>query len=230
MPYSQLSLPVLLRDEATMDNYLPGPGNEAAVAALAGMLDGSGESTVMLHGPSGSGKSHLLQACCHRLQDEALYLPLGELKGYPADQVLENVQGRRLLCVDDLQAIAGDPDWERALFNCFNRARVSGQAMLFAADAPPRQLPIALADLRSRLSWAVVFQLPGVDDARRVAILQFRAQRRGLQLPEEVAVYLVSRAPRAMGALLHCLDRLDRASLARQRHLSIPFVKETLDL
>jgi DnaA family protein len=88
---------------------------------------------------------------------------------------------------------------------------------------------VDLADLRSRLSWGIVYQLAQVDDEEKAAILQFRASRRGLQLPAEVARYIVNRAPRAMQSLLDLLDVLDKTSLAQQRALSIPFVKQVLD-
>jgi DnaA family protein len=85
-----------------------------------------------------------------------------------------------------------------------------------------------LADLRSRLSWGIVYQLEAVDDEDKTSILQFRAMRRGLALSPGVASYIVSRAPRALDQLLEVLDQLDQASLAQQRALSIPFVKQAL--
>ena len=228
MQHLQIPLPVQLRDDATMDNFLPGVGDEAALAALGDLLAGHGEPVILLHGAPGSGKSHLLQASCHSAGGRGLYLPLGELANYPADQVLEGIDGMQLVCLDDLQAVLGNAGWETALFNLYNRARESGQALLLAADAPPRRLPVGLADLQSRLSWAVVFHLAAIDDERRSAILQFRARRRGLTFPADVAGYIVSRAPRGMDSLLANLELLDRASLAQQRQLSIPFVKQTL--
>ena len=97
-----------------------------------------------------------------------------------------------------------------------------------SGDAAPRALVVNLPDLRSRLSWAVVYQLVAGDDEEKSAILQFRAMRRGLSLAPGVASYIVSRAPRAMEQLLAVLDQLDEASLAEQRALSIPFVKQAL--
>lgn len=228
MQQHQLTLPVQLRDEATMDNFLPGAGNEPALAALGDLLAGQGEPAILLHGGAGSGKSHLLQACCHEAGAGALYLPLAELSAFPPSEVLEGIDHIGLLCIDDLQAVLGRTDWEAGLFSLYNRARGSGQTLLMAADAPPRQLRVQLPDLRSRLSWALVFQLAAADDEHRAAILQFRARRRGLELPPDVASYIISRAPRGMDALLAKLDALDRASLAQQRHLSIPFVRQTL--
>jgi DnaA family protein len=85
-----------------------------------------------------------------------------------------------------------------------------------------------LSDLASRLSWAVVFQLAAPGDPDKLAILQFRAQRRGLHLEDEAARYILSRAPRAMSALMDLLERLDRDSMALQRTLTIPFIKARL--
>jgi len=169
-----------------------------------------------------------LQASCHVEPAEALYLPLAELRQYPAQDVLQGVELLDRVCIDDIHAVLGDADWELALFNLYNRARQQGCRMVVAGDAAPRALAVNLADLRSRLSWGIVYQLAQVDDDDKAAILQFRAARRGLSLSPGVATYIVSRAPRAMEQLLEVLDLLDKASLARQRALSIPFVKEAL--
>ena len=225
----QIPLPVHLRDEATLENYLPEGGGAGLLGALGQLLESDGEQVIVLHGGAGSGKSHLLQACCHLAGARAMYLPLEELGEYPPDEVLAGAQALPLVCLDDLQAVLGDAAWERALFNLYNDSRGRGNALLFAADSAPRNLSISLPDLQSRLSWGVVYHLCAPDDARRMEILQFRARQRGLSMSDEVAAFLVNRAPRSMDALLNLLDRLDRASLAQQRGLSIPFVKQILD-
>ena len=78
------------------------------------------------------------------------------------------------------------------------------------------------------MSWGIVFQLTQPDDEFRSEILRFRAERRGLVLPEELVSYIFHRAPRSLDRLLELLDQLDRASLAEKRALSIPFVKQLL--
>lgn len=230
LPQQQLTLPVNLRDEATLGNFLPQPGSEALMGALQQQLAAGGESVIYLHGGEGSGKSHLLQAACHRAGSGALYLPLADLVEYSPEEVLAGVAEMRLICLDDLDAIAGNKTWEMALFSLYNRARETGASLLLAAASAPRVIALQLEDLRSRLSWGVVYHLPPCDDGRKVAILQYRARRRGLTLPDEVASYLVSRAPRSLDTLLQLLDRLDQASLEHKRALSIPFIKQTLGL
>ncbi|MCB1845146.1 MAG: DnaA regulatory inactivator Hda, partial [Halioglobus sp.] len=130
---------------------------------------------------------------------------------------------------DDLQAVRGNRSWEEALFHLCNRARAQDCCLVVAADAPPRALGLQLADLQSRLSAGLVFQLGRADDRTKAEILQFRAQRRGLTLADDAARFIVARAPRSLDQLLALLDRLDHASLAAQRGLSIPFVKSVLD-
>ena len=224
----QLSLEVRLRDDATLDNFLALPKTQQLMGALQTQLDPDGESAIYLYGPAGTGKSHLLQASCHEPGVETIYLPLSDLRQYAALDVLQGVGNADRVCIDDIHVVLGDVHWEQALFNLYNEARQRGCRLIVAADAAPRALTVNLADLRSRLSWGIVYQLAQPEDHDKEAILQFRASRRGLTLPSSVASYIVSRAPRAMDQLLQVLETLDKASLAEKRALSIPFVKEAL--
>ena len=224
----QLPLEVQLRDDATLDNFLASPAVQPLIHALQRQLEPAGEDLIFLHGATGSGKSHLLQASCHLAAANALYLPLADLGAYAPDEVLHGVETLSLVCLDDVDSVLGDDNWELALFNLYNRALQHQCKLLLAGNAAPRALAVELPDLRSRLSWGIVYQLPQASDEEKAAILSFRAARRGLQLPAEVANYVVSRAPRAMQQLLELLDTLDKTSLAEQRALSIPFVKQTL--
>lgn len=225
----QLPLPVQLRDEATFENFLPAPATLPLVAALQAQAAGSGESMIYIYGPEGVGKSHLLQAGCHLAgAGGALYLPLGELADHGPDEVVQGVEELDLVCLDDVDRVLGRADWELALFHLCNRARQRGCALLVAGNAAPRALGVDLPDLRSRLAWGIVYQLAQAGDEEKIAILQFRARRRGLSLSREVCSYLVSRSARDMEALLTLLAILDKASLVQQRALSIPFVKAVL--
>lgn len=224
----QLSLEVRLRDDATLNNFLALPKMQPLVAALQGQMDPAGESVIYLYGPAGVGKSHLLQASCHEAGVEAIYLPLSDLRQYRAQDLLQGVERLDRICIDDIHVVLGDANWEQALFNLYNDARQRGCRLIVSGDAAPRALAVNLEDLRSRLSWGIVYQLTPQEDEDKEAILQFRASRRGLSLTPGVAAYIVSRAPRAMDQLLQVLETLDKASLTEKRALSIPFVKEAL--
>lgn len=226
---AQLPLGVGLRDDATFANFHPGP-NASLVDRLMHQLDDGGEPFLYVWGGAGTGRSHLLQAACHAASDRdrrALYLPLAELGHFPP-LMLEEVERLDLVAIDDLERVMGRKRWEEALFHAFNRLRDAGKRLLIAAEAPPRQLSVKLPDLASRLTWGMTFHLRGLDDAGRLAALQLRARGRGMQLPDEVARYILHRGPRRLDALFETLEALDRASLSAQRKLTIPFVKQAL--
>jgi DnaA family protein len=226
---TQLPLAVHLRDEATLENFLFPEALLPLRISLENQQEPEGEPGIYLHGRPGSGRSHLLQAACNAYDGgEALYLPLDQLCELAAEEVLADIEDLALICLDNLDAIAGRPDWEEALFHLLNRARMSHCRLLFGAASAPRQLGIQLADLESRLCWAVVFQLPEPADADKLRILQFRASRRGMTLSDEAAQYIFNRASRSLSELIGLLEQLDHASMVAQRQLSIPFIRDAL--
>jgi DnaA-homolog protein len=227
-PARQLALNVQLRDDATLENYYSLPGQQVLMGALEQQLRPEGEFILFLHGAPDTGKTHLLQAACHMAEGGAMYLPLAELVDQEPASVLQGMECLQLICLDDLQAVAGHPDWELALFNFYNEAREQGCRLLVAADRAPRQLALGLADLASRLGWGIVFQMSRATDAQRQEMLCFRAGLRGLALSPEVAAYIMARSSRSLGDLLAVLEILDKASLEEKRALSIPFVKNAL--
>lgn len=228
----QLPLGVRLRDDATFANYYPG-ANAAALGYVERLCEadaGWAESLIYLWGGAGVGRTHLLQAACLRFEqlgEPAVYLPLAELVAH-GPNMLDNLEQFELVCLDDLDAVAGLSDWEEALFHLFNRLRDSGRRLLLAASRSPRELPVKLADLQSRLTLALVFQLQSLSDEDKLRALQLRASRRGLHLSDEVGRFILTRGERSMSALFELLERLDQASLQAQRKLTIPFLKEIL--
>src|SRR5690554_2741388 len=121
----QLPLGVKLRDEATFDNYHSGPNAAvlAAVQALADPQQDPVERCVYIWGAPDSGRSHLLQAACHRMAEVgalAMYLPLREVMDH-GPQLLDGMEEVDLLCLDDLEVLAGQADWEEALFHIYNQ-------------------------------------------------------------------------------------------------------------
>ena len=188
------------------------------------------EPYLYLFGAPGCGRTHLLQALCHqasRAGQPSLYLPLAERHQFTPD-ILTGVHQLNLVAMDDLHLIATDASWEGALFTAFNRLKESGSCLVVTAPMPPRDLPLHLPDLKSRLNSGLSFQIQSLTDAEKCAMLTLRAQQRGIKLPAEVANYILRHANREMRALMQTLDKLDANSLIHQRKLSIPLVKATL--
>ncbi|HEY0960971.1 MAG TPA: DnaA regulatory inactivator Hda [Pseudomonadales bacterium] len=211
-----------LRTEVMFDNFVCTEANAALLHFLRGFAM-SPERLAYLHGAAGSGKTHLLQALCHQ-EEQAVYLPLTQLRGHGAS-TLDGLDAFPLLVVDDLHVIAGDSEWEQGLFALFNAVQGGSGRLVFAADRPAAQLPLQLADLRSRLQLCVAFEVKEPDDAGKAEVLRRHAAQRGLELRDEAAQYILQHSARGMQALLDVLDVLDRQSLAEQRKLTLPFIK-----
>lgn len=220
-------LPLALRwpRRQRFEHFHPGE-NAAALAAVQTLASEISASWIYLHGPSGCGRSHLLMAACQASASRVQYLPLAKLED-PA-VAIRGVAGGELLALDDLGVIAGNQDAEHALFDLYNRARAEGSGLLFAADAAPSELGLELPDLRSRLAACTRFALKPLSDDERRLVLKSRAASRGIALEDAVLDWLFSRYARDLGALLDLLDRLDVASLAAQRRITVPFLRSVL--
>ena len=240
MPVSspgQLTLGVTLDDNATFENFLVAERNQQVFSCLSvdslsvdSLSDSTRQQFVAIWGGHNSGLTHLLQAACHQraLQHRsALYLPLRD-KANLHPEMLEGANTLALVCVDNVELLAGDPVWEAALFTAFNSIKDSPAQLLLAATSPPASLPINLPDLHSRLQSCLVFQVSELNDLEKMQALQLRAKNRGMLLSDPVADYILQRADRSLRALMQILDKLDESSLTQQRRLTIPLVKSTL--
>ena len=228
----QLPLPIHQSDDETLENFYA-ENNLLLLNSLQKNFLQLHQQFFYLWGNKGSGKSHLLKGVCqHYLaqQRPALYVPLNKAQ-YFSPAVLENLEQQALVCLDDLQAVIGNAEWEVAIFDLINRVRETGRTLLImSADQSPVNLPVQLPDLASRLTWGEVYQLAPLNDKQKIDVLQKAAYQRGIELPDETANFLFKRLERDMKTLFNALEKLDQASLQAQRKLTIPFVKEILSL
>jgi DnaA family protein len=225
---AQLPLALSLDSHAVFETFVEGP-NGAALAHVRALASGAGRGTVWLGGPRASGKSHALQAACSAAGREgkrAMYLPLAAPEVVP--DLLANLEELEFLALDDLQCVAGRPVWETRLFQVLNGFLSGERGLLLAASAAPGAAGFLLPDLASRAAGAAVYRLQRLDEAQQVEALLRHASHRGLELDRSAARFLQARVPRDMGVLCAWLQRLDRASLAAQRRLTIPFIRELL--
>lgn len=226
----QLALGLKLRDSSVFASYFAGR-NQATVDALRAAKIGAPPTCLFLHGPSGCGKTHLLQALCADVSQQGCsvaYLPLADVLPL-GPELLSGCEEIACVCVDDIEVIAAQPAWEQALFRLHQQLDERQGRLVVASSRPPAASGIELADLRSRLGGGLVLSLQPLDESGQIAALQLRAQIRGFDLPLDTAQYLLRRLPRDMASLCAFLDELDEASLAAQRRLTVPFVREIVD-
>jgi DnaA family protein len=223
-------LPLALRFPA--DQRFAGfVGEEAQVAWLCSVARGERDDWALVSGPSGCGKTHLLLATASAASERGArvaYLPLATARG-TLRALLAAQEQADLVALDGLDAIAGEREDEIALFDFHNRARAAGTTLLYAARALPSAMPLTLPDLRSRLAQCTQIALSTLPEAERREVLVRRAEARGLQLDESVLDHLFRHYGRDLGTLTALLDRLDRASLAAQRRITVPFLRGVLE-
>lgn len=224
---TQLPLGLSIRPRVDFGHFIIGRNGEAV-----SRLRSEHDPFIYLWGDSGSGKSHLLQAACEQTQVNAgqpAYIPFKSEHGLQPE-MLEGLELFSLVCLDDLHVLAGKPAWELAIFNLFNQLRERGARLVIACDRPPGQLSLQLPDLASRLTWGPCYHLFPLNDDERLELLLTRAESRGMSMSVDTARFLLQRTPRDIHFLTILIDRLDKASLAAQRKLTIPFVREALKL
>lgn len=224
-------LPLALR-------YTPDQRFETFIAAPVGALQqlrrlGASPQAdwLYLSGASGSGKTHLCIALCaasEQIGRRAAYVPMAAARGR-AREALDALEGMDVIAVDGLEAIAGSTHDEVALFDFHNRARAASQNVVYTASVAPEALSMTLPDLRSRLSQCTRIVLPSLDDEGRRALLRDRARRRGLVMEEAALDWMLIHCERDPATLTALLDRLDRESLAAQRRITVPFLRQVME-
>jgi DnaA family protein len=201
----QLLLDIQPAPAPTLDNYVTGR-NAEALYSLRQTATGRGEVRfIYLWGAGGSGKSHLLAACAG----------------------LAREHGVAMVTADDVHQYPGEA--QIALFNTYNRLRESGGVLVAAGDAAPMQMALR-DDLATRLSWGLVYQLQPLSDEEKAQALSAHAAERGMKLPEEVVDYCLRHLRRDLRTLMATLDALDEWSLTAKRPVTLPLLRQLLQL
>ena len=217
---SQLTLNIRLRDDATFENF---------IGSAAARIQGK-ERLHYIWGPAGSGKSHLLQALCHQVNSEngdSIYLENLKLN---SAEIVQSLESFSLVCLDNIDEILGDEEWELAMFHLMNSVKDGAARLIVSASVPAAKLICNLPDLASRLKAAVAVETGTPGDEEKLIMLKKRANNRGFELNDEVARFILGRAPRNMRHLIELLGRLEVETLKQQKMVTIPFVKKTLQL
>ena len=212
----QLILDLLPETPPRLDNFVSGGNAEALTGLAAWFAPDNREPSLFLWGEAGAGKTHLLRASDACFRDALTDPDLAETDDLNPFHAVDNVEAL---------SEAG----QIALFNLFNRLRASGGRLLTAASLPPRQLALR-EDLRTRLGSGLIYRLHALTDGEKIEALMAQAAGRGLRLPPAAFDYILARAPRDMRSLSAFLAALDRYSLEQQRAITMPLLREVLQI
>lgn len=217
----QLVLEIAPPPPATFDNFVIG-SNRELIQALRELAEGRfRERVTYIWGESGAGKTHLLEAVGKAAA--------GKLAGGTIVAAPDNVPdapGEKTLVV--LAGVASlDENGQARLFNLINT--LGDSALLVSGPSAPRDLQMR-RDLATRLGSGLIYQVHALTDAEKHEALNAHARSRGFGLTDEVAGYLLRHARRDMASLIAMLDALDRYSLETGRTITVPLLKEALNL
>jgi DnaA family protein len=203
--------------------------NPKALRAVEALCDAKAADSLYLWGKS-CGKTHLLLAALDAVErrgEAAVYLPMHEIVAL-SPACLDDFVAGDLVCIDDIEQIAGKPAWEEALFHLYNRTRDRNGRLLLSGNTSLSRLGIRLPDLQSRLSWGASYRLHQLDDEGRRELLLQLSRERGMEMTGDAVDYLLRRYSRDIRALVALMDELDRRSLSAKQKLTIPFLRQSL--
>ncbi|MBX2869356.1 MAG: DnaA regulatory inactivator Hda [Acidiferrobacterales bacterium] len=233
----QTLIPVQAENELTFSNFIVGE-NGGLLKQLNDLVDALIETNeaaetapgiIYLWAESGAGKTHLLHGVCDQARTHNLPCQFLSLSDADIETVLnDQVANGHLFCVDNLQVITAAKNLEVAFLSFYERVKSAGGYMIAAARKPPGESGFLLADLVSRLRAGSVWRVSAMSDGDKHIALQQRAEVRGFRLNDQVIDFVMSHFARDTVSLFALLDRLDRASLAHQRKITVPFIKEVI--
>lgn len=224
----QLPLQFEFQSNQNFSAFYPG-SNEEVITHLQQLFINK-EQQMFLWGESGTGKSHLLQAVCqeaNKLNKTSFYFSL-DSKALPVPSLLDGLENIDLVCFDNIEQIIGQAAWELAFFNFFNLHRDNGNQLILSAPCPPKYLAIQLPDLKTRMSWGLTLKLKPLTDERLLNALIYKADVLGFEIPVNVGKFLIRHYASDLPSIWDLLNKIEQATLAEQRKLTIPFLKKIM--
>lgn len=229
----QLLLPVSINTSQTFMSFVePEQNQNILINDLQRGISDSQFSGHFIAGTDAVGKSHLLTACCNYANEigkTSILIPAEQVLP-SSSEVINGLENVDVVCIDDFHLLVGKADWEVAIFNLFNALQANNASIIFTANDTPKNLKIKLPDLNSRLDWCTLFQLGGLTEDEKVKALIQHAHIVGFELSEEVAKFMLNRLPRKMTFLMQALNTLAKQSIEQKRLVTVPFVKDVLEI
>ena len=221
----QLIFPWIKKSRATLDHFYLDDLNLYAKDVLLKQDD------LFLYGIAGTGKSFLLQSLCNYYTDNkktSLYIPLNEVKEYESN-FMDSLEELDLICIDEVDSIAGDDNWEVAIFNLINNCLITKCRLIFCSRLNPSSINFNLKDLFSRIKRIDHVELFPVREHNLRDALKFITNLRSLEMGDSEIDYLMTHSTRSVTNILEIIEELDQLSLKLKRRITIPLIKELIE-
>ena len=228
----QLIFPFQINQKASFDSFFCSPDNQNLMTRLADIVSSPDTSELIIHGEEGSGKSFLMQAICNELssaEKQFAFIPMKKAFNMGVE-IFQNLGSLDAVCIDDLQLILANQDWETALFNLINECQQSNcSLMLSLGGTQPLDESVILPDLLSRIKRMEFIALHAVQDEFFNQAIYFVAQQLDIKIEEAELEFLLKHQTRIFSLLVENIITLDNQAASLKRKITIPLIKETLN-
>jgi len=223
---NQLGLPFALNAKMLWRNF-SGDKNQQIIEFLTSLFDQSSASVVYIYGDKSNGKTHLLQGCTFEVLERSLAVVYLDFAQEMPDGILNGLEDNDWVCIDNVDFL--DENQQQELFDLYNRATHTSVKLIVSGSVLPGELTL-LKDLKTRLSLATIFCLESLDDKSKKDIIQKQMNERNLKIDHKIYDYLFKYHSRDLTDLLSAINQLDKASLQQKNNITIPLVKQVLDI
>lgn len=197
-----------LTDEDTFDSFIVGASNKFAYAAANAVANDPGEkyNPLFIHGNSGLGKTHLLNAIAHQVKlthpeanivytrGESFTNELVKYIGQKSTEAFhDKYRNADILLVDDVQFIAGKDSTQEEFFHTFNALYQAGNQIVLTSDRPPKEIALLEDRLRNRFEWGLMADIQSPDLETRMAIIKRKAEVLNFDLPDDIVQYIAEK-------------------------------------
>ena len=229
----QLIFPFQINQKASFDSFFCSPDNQNLMTRLADIVSSPDTSELIIHGEEGSGKSFLMQAICNELssaEKQFAFIPMKKAFNMGVE-IFQNLGSLDAVCIDDLQLILANQDWETALFNLINECQQSNcSLMLSLGGTQPLGESVVLPDLLSRIKRMEFVALNAVQDESFNQAIDFVAQQLDIRIEKAELEFLLKHQIRKFSLLVENIIALDKQAASLKRKITIPLIKETLNI
>ena len=229
----QLIFPFQINQKASFDSFFCSPDNQNLMTRLADIAISQDANEIIIHGEKGSGKSFLMQAICNELsssEKQFAFIPMKKAFNMGVE-IFQNLGSLDTVCIDDLQLILANQEWETALFNLINECQQSNCSLILSlGGTQPVEESIVLPDLLSRIKRMEFLALHAVQDELFNKAIVFVAQQLEIKIDNAELEFLLKHQTRVFSLLVENIITLDKQAASLKRKITIPLIKETLNI
>ena len=230
---TQLIFPFQVNQKASFKSFFCSSDNIELMSRLADLVVSKNADELIINGAEGSGKSFLMQAICNELSSSGkqfAFMPMNKAINMGVE-IFQNLASLNAVCIDDLQLILSREEWETALFNLINECQQSNCSLILSFGGNQSLEDITqLPDLLSRIKRMEFMKLQAVQDEFLNQALDFVSQQLDINLEKAELEFLLKHQTREFSLLVENLIALDKQAASLKRKITIPLIKETLNL